>query len=136
MQVFVLVLNREEFLEPLLEEMLKQNIGGATILESTGMMRVLDGDHNIDDLPVLGVLRHLCNPERKRSKTIFTLLKSEQIPQMIEIINKVTGGLDKPDTGICFALPTTLWKGSTRTNEYPVCACHCNGGWHGHDAPD
>ena len=56
MQMFVLVLNREEFLEPLLEEMLKQNIGGATILESTGMMRVLDGDHNIDDLPVLGVL--------------------------------------------------------------------------------
>ena len=42
MQMFVLVLNREEFLEPLLEEMLKQNIGGATILESTGMMRVLD----------------------------------------------------------------------------------------------
>ena len=40
MQMFVLVLNREEFLEPLLEEMLKQNIGGATILESTGMMRV------------------------------------------------------------------------------------------------
>ena len=57
MQMFVLVLNREEFLEPLLEEMLKQNIGGATILESTGMMRVLDGDHNIDDLPVPGVLR-------------------------------------------------------------------------------
>ena len=27
MQMFVLVLNREEFLEPLLEEMLKQNIG-------------------------------------------------------------------------------------------------------------
>ena len=104
MQMFVLVLNREEFLEPLLEEMLKQNIGGATILESTGMMRVLDGDHNIDDLPVLGVLRHLCNP-------IFTLLKSEQIPQMIEIINKVTGGLDKPDTGICFALPTTFVEG-------------------------
>ena len=69
------------------------------------------GDHNIDDLPVLGVLRHLCNPERKRSKTIFTLLKSEQIPQMIEIINKVTGGLDKPDTGICFALPTTFVEG-------------------------
>ena len=61
--------------------------------------------------PVLGVLRHLCNPERKRSKTIFTLLKSEQIPQMIEIINKVTGGLDKPDTGICFALPTTFVEG-------------------------
>ena len=39
MQMFVLVLNREEFLEPLLEEMLKQNICGASILESTRMMR-------------------------------------------------------------------------------------------------
>lgn len=105
------MLNREEFLEPLLEEMLKANIGGATILESTGMMRVLDGDHNVDDLPVLGLLRHMFNPERKRSKTIFTLLKSEQIPQMMEIIQKVTGGLDKPDTGICFALPTTFVEG-------------------------
>lgn len=41
----------------------------------------------------------------------FHALKSEQIPQMIEIINKVTGGLDKPDTGICFALPTTFVEG-------------------------
>ena len=111
MQMFVLVLNREEFLEPLLEEMLKQKIGGATVLESTGMMRVLDSDHNIDDLPLLGVLRHICNPERKHSKTIFTLMKDEQIPKMVEIINKVTGGLDKPDMGICFALPTTFVEG-------------------------
>ena len=74
---------------------------------------MLDVRHEevFDATPVLGVLRHLCNPERKRSKTIFTLLKSEQIPQMIEIINKVTGGLDKPDTGICFALPTTFVEG-------------------------
>ena len=111
MYMFILVLNKEECLEPILEAMLEKGLSGATVLESTGMMRVLDGDHNIDDLPVLGVLRHLCNPERKRSKTIFTLLKSEQIPQMIEIINKVTGGLDKPDTGICFALPTTFVEG-------------------------
>ncbi|MFR4292643.1 MAG: hypothetical protein ACLT74_05985 [Christensenellales bacterium] len=66
MQMFVLVLNREEFLEPLLEEMLKQNIGGATILESTGMMRVLDGDHNIDDLPVLGC----CAPVQSGTETL------------------------------------------------------------------
>ena len=35
----------------------------------------------------------------------------EDRTQMIEIINKVTGGLDKPDTGICFALPTTFVEG-------------------------
>ena len=57
MQMFILVLNREECLEPILEAMLKKGLSGATVLESTGMMRVLDGDDNVD-LPMLGILRH------------------------------------------------------------------------------
>ncbi len=110
MQMFILVLNRVEFLEPLLAKMLEKGIGGATILDSTGMMRVLDGDDDVD-LPMMGILRHFYSPERKRSKTLFTLLESEQIPQMIALINEVTGGLDRPDTGICFAVPTTFVEG-------------------------
>lgn len=110
MQMFVLVLNREEFLEPILEKMLENHIGGATILESTGMMRVLESDHNID-APMLGLLRHYFSPERRRSKTMFTLMESHEIPKMIEIVNEVTGGLDKPDTGIAFAVPTTFVEG-------------------------
>ncbi len=111
MQMFVIVLNHEEYLEPLLEEMLKAKMGGATVLESTGMMRVLDSDHNVDDLPMLGLLRHMLNPERRRSKTIFTLVEEAKVPRLMEIVNKVTGGLDKPDSGICFALPTTFVEG-------------------------
>ena len=110
MQMFVLVLNREEYLEPILERMLEQHISGATILDSTGMMRVLDGDHNIDG-PMMGLLRHYFSPERRRSKTMFALLESHEIPQMLEIVTEVTGGLDKPDTGIAFAVPTTFVEG-------------------------
>lgn len=109
MQMFVLVLNREEYLDPILERMLEADIGGATILDSTGMMRVLDGDDV--DLPMMGVLRHFFSPERKRSKTMFTLLEDSTIPRLMGIINDVTGGLDKPDTGIAFALPTTFVEG-------------------------
>mgnify|MGYP001115886979 CR=1 FL=1 len=109
MQMFVLVLNREEYLDPILERMLEADIGGATILDSTGMMRVLDED-NVD-LPMMGVLRHFFSPERKRSKTMFTLLEDNTIPRLMGIINDVTGGLDKPDTGIAFALPTTFVEG-------------------------
>lgn len=109
MQMFVLVLNREEYLDPILERMLEADIGGATILDSTGMMRVLDEDDV--DLPMMGVLRHFFSPERKRSKTMFTLLEDNTIPRLMGIINDVTGGLDKPDTGIAFALPTTFVEG-------------------------
>lgn len=110
MQMFVLVLNRVECLEPILEGMLKKGIGGATILDSTGMMRVLDGDDNVD-LPMLGILRHVYSPERKRSKTMFAIIQDEQRPVLMDIINRATGGLDHPDTGIVFCLPTCFVEG-------------------------
>jgi len=114
MQMFTLVLNREECLEPILEAMLEKGLGGATILDSTGMMRVLDGDNNVD-LPMLGLLRHFYSPERKKSKTMFTLIKDEQLPILMKIINDKTGGLDHPDTGIAFAVPTTFVEGLEKT---------------------
>ena len=110
MQMFMLVLNREECLEPILEEMLEKGIGGATILESTGMMRVLNDDQNVD-LPMLGLIRHFYNPERKTSKTMMTLIRDEQLPVLMKIINDKTGGLNKPTTGIAFASPTTFVEG-------------------------
>ena len=110
MQMFVLVLNKEECLEPILEAMLSKGLGGATILDSTGMMRVLDGDDNVD-LPMLGVLRHFYSPERKTSKTMFTLIEDDQRDQLINIINEKTGGLHNPDTGIAFAVPTCFVEG-------------------------
>lgn len=110
MEMFILVLNKVECLEPILEEMLEKHLGGATILDSTGMMRVLDGDDNVD-LPMMGLLRHFYSPERKRSKTMFTLIKEEQRQQLLNIINEKTGGLDKPDTGIVFSVPAIFVEG-------------------------
>ena len=110
MQMFVLVLNKVERLERILEMMLEQGIGGATVLDSTGMMRVLDGDDNVD-LPMMGLLRHFYSPERKRSKTMFAIIRDEQRQQLTDIINEATGGLDQPDTGICFCIPATYVEG-------------------------
>ena len=63
------------------------------MLESTGMMRVLDGDDNVD-LPMLGLLRHFYSPERKTSKTMFTLIEEDKIDVLRKIINEKTGGLE------------------------------------------
>lgn len=109
MQMFILVLNREECLEPILEAMLKKGLSGATVLESTGMMRVLDGDDNVD-LPMLGILRHFYSPERKTSKTMFTLIEDDQLDTLRDIIREKTGGLDKPDTALPLRCRQPLWK--------------------------
>ena len=112
MQLFVLVLNRTECLEPILEQMLIKGISGATILESTGMMRVLDPED--EDQPIFGMIRHLVDPQRKGSKTMLALLEEEQLPIMRRIIREETGGLDKPDTGIAFSIPTLFVEGLTK----------------------
>lgn len=110
MQMFVLVLNQVEKLDGILEDMLKSGFSGATILSSTGMMRVLDDDDNVD-LPMLGLLRHAFNPERKTSKTMFTLIEDDKVHQLMDIVNKRTGGLNKPDTGIAFTLLVSSVEG-------------------------
>ncbi len=110
MQLFVLVLNNTEHLEPLFEKMLERGFRGATVLDSTGMMRVLSDDDNVD-MPMLGLLRHMYTPVRKASKTVFIVLKDEQVSELSLLIDEVTGGLDKPNTGIAFSMPLSFAKG-------------------------
>lgn len=109
MQMLTLVLNKTECLEAILERFLTEGISGATVLDSTGMMHMLDKEDN--DLPMFGAMRQLLNPAHKSSKTLFILLRDEQIQQVRDIINQETGGLDKPDTGIMFAVPTVFVEG-------------------------
>ena len=95
MQVFVFVLNRTEHLEHLLQEFSDHGLRGATVLDSKGMAR----------------LRAFLESERKSSKTIFCVMEDEKVELARQIVNRVTGGLDTPDTGIMFAMPLTMVEG-------------------------
>lgn len=108
MQVFVFVLNRTEHLENLLQEFANHGLKGATVLDSRGMARIL---HSEDEMPLFYGLRAIMEPERRISKTIFMVLKDEQVPIARKVVNQVTGGLDVPDSGIMFAMPLTMVEG-------------------------
>ncbi len=108
MQVFIFVLNRTEHLEHLLQEFEKNGIIGATVLDSKGMARIL---HSEDEMPVFYGLRSILTPERRSSKTIFTILPDEKIEVARKIVNEVTGGLDHPDSGIMFGVPVSFAEG-------------------------
>ncbi|MEG0742369.1 MAG: hypothetical protein RSB91_08435 [Clostridia bacterium] len=109
MQVVTLVLNKTECLEELLQALLRSGIHGGTVLESTGMMRVID--QSGDDLPMFGAFRQLFDPERKSSKTLLMVLEDSQVDTVRKVIRQVTGGLDKPDTGILFSVPALFVEG-------------------------
>ena len=108
MQLLVIVLNKVECLEALLEKFYEANISGATILDSMGMAHSLS---SYDELRFMASLRLLINPDNRESKTVFMVVKEEKIPDISKIVNEITGGLKNPDTGIMFTVPVTYMEG-------------------------
>ncbi len=110
MKLVTIILNKTECLENLLKEFSNNQLSGATIIDSKGMMQELF-DHDHEDLYFLASLRTLLNPSHKENKTIIMVAKDEDLKLISEVVNKVTGGLDKPDTGILFTLPIDYLEG-------------------------
>ena len=109
MQFLLLVLNKVELLDTLLEKLMASGICGATILNSTGMVRELA--KNNEEVPIFGSLRMLLDPERKESKTIFMVLKDEKVEDVKKVIREVMGDMSHPDTAVMFTLPVLTAEG-------------------------
>lgn len=109
MQFLLVVLNKVEKLNTLLEKLVEHNICGATILDSTGMVRELI--KNNEDYPIFGTLRLFIDTDRQESKTIFMVLKEEQIEEAKSVVRQVIGDMSKPDTAVMFTLPIISVEG-------------------------
>ena len=110
MKLVTIILNKTECLNELLENFSENNISGATIIDSKGMVQELYG-HDHEDLSFLVSFRSLLEPSHKENKTIIMAAKDEDVKIISAIVNKVTGGLNKPDTGILFTVPIDYLEG-------------------------
>ena len=108
MKLLVLILNKTEALEELLETFVDNGIKGATIISYTGMAHAI-GDYH--DGAFLGTLRKYFHPERQENKTILIALKEEQIKTVLTVIKDVIGDLARPDTGVLFTMPIDFEEG-------------------------
>lgn len=108
MKLLVVVLNKTECLERLLASFTKNKIPGATIIDSRGMAQELDQSEELD---FMLSLRTLIHPAHQENKTIFMAVADDMVPKISRIVNEVTGGFDKPDTGILFTVPIDYIEG-------------------------
>jgi nitrogen regulatory protein PII len=109
MQLLVIVLNKVDRLEDLLKDLLNVGIRGATVIDSTGMARVLHGD--MDNIPIFGSIKMLINEGYSYNKTLFVVLKEEQVKLAIDSVKQTVGDLSKPDVGILFTIPLNHVEG-------------------------
>ena len=105
--LMIFVLNREELLEEVLSGFLEIGIGGATILDSMGMGRVLS-----QEIPIFAGLQGMLSGGRPHNKTILSVLPDhETFERASEIIEDICGSLNKPGAGILMALPLEKVRG-------------------------
>ncbi len=109
MELLVLVLNDVEKLEDLMIRFQEEEISGATIINSTGMIHALS---EVAGEYFLGTLRHLLERDREENKTIFMAINKEKVPFTIEVIESVIGDLSTPGTGVAFTIPLSFVKGA------------------------
>ena len=102
MQLVVCVLNKTSALEHILRELSEIGVKGATVLNSKGMAHILSEN---EELKFMESIVKLLNPENSESKTLFVVAPDEKTEEIVSVIDKCTGGLNNPDTGVVFTLP-------------------------------
>ncbi len=110
MKLLIFILNKEEFLEEILEAFLELNIQGATILDSVGMGAIL-----AQDIPIFAGFRNLLQGSRPANKTIVTIIPEDMVTPAIQAIEQVVGSLQEPGNGIVFVLDVEKVVGLTKT---------------------
>ena len=116
MKLMVIILNRLDALEALLEGLSSVGVGGATIIESSGMAMTLS---RLDSSVLSSSIRSLFSGDED-NRTIFSVIKDEQLEVVRKVVYKTVGDLSKPNTGILFTIPLDFVEGTKKGREKPI----------------
>jgi nitrogen regulatory protein PII len=112
MYLLVNVLEQTARLPGILEGLAKIGVRGTTILNSSGMGRVLMTCGA--DLPATDEAKKVLIEGQSSNKTLFTVIKDEEtLQEAINVIRSFCGNLSEPGKGILFAFPLEYVEGLT-----------------------
>lgn len=108
MNLLIVILKREELVAEICKELAENGVHGGTIIDGVGMASVIE---QMDDLPIFGMLRSiLADDDHEVVKTMLFVMNEDELEKSRKIIKNVVG-LEKPNTGIMFALPVSFVDG-------------------------
>lgn len=117
MNVLFIVLNKTEYLDEILDAFVDIGISGATIIDSQGMGSAMTDVANNDE-PFYGVLKSMLNDSKPFNKTIFTVVKDEELlEKAVNTVKDIIGDIYKPGVGIMFTIPLGKTYGMSRTED-------------------
>jgi nitrogen regulatory protein PII len=106
MKLLILILNKVEKLEEVLEGFIEIGISGATVVDSVGMGHIIS-----EEVPIFAGLRFMFAGAKPHNKTILSVIKEEKEEQVVRLLEKILGDMNKPGTGILFVIPVDRVEG-------------------------
>jgi nitrogen regulatory protein PII len=102
MKSVVIVLNKPELLEEVIQYFVEAGVHGGTVLDSVGMGKIL-----AYDIPIFAGFRELMVGAKATNKTIMTTVSDEILDDFMEGLDRIMH-FDEPGTGVAFV--TDLYK--------------------------
>ena len=87
--------------------MQNNGITGGTIIDSKGMINTLRNNDNF----IIESLWIFLEDPREASKTLFFILKKDDVLNARKIIDETLGGINNPNTGILFGIDLAFVDG-------------------------
>ena len=115
MYLLVHVLEQTQHLSSILEGFSKIGIQGSTVLDSTGMGRVLM--KTSASLPVMEQINKVLKDLESANKIMLTVIREKVVlEKAVNVIKSFCGDLKEPGKGILFAFPLELVEGLPETD--------------------
>ena len=112
MYLLVSIIEQTHHLPGILEGFAGIGIQGSTVIETTGMGRVLMRTHAAS--PEMKQINKVLKDLESSNKTLFTVIKEkDQVDKAIEVIKSFSGDLSEPGKGILFTIPLDFVEGLT-----------------------
>lgn len=105
MYVLIIVLDAIDYMDDILAGFIKEEISGATILDSQGMgSAIVNGDNK--NIPFFNTLHMLIGDSHPYSKTIFTVLENEKkVEKAVSIVKESIDEDSGTGVGFMFTIP-------------------------------
>ena len=115
MYLLVNVLEQTQHLSGILEGFARIGIQGSTVLDSTGMGRVLM--KTSASLPVMEQINKVLKDLETSNKILLTVIREKVVlEKAVNVIRSFCGDLNEPGKGILFAFPLELVEGLPETD--------------------
>lgn len=95
----MVVVHDPESLDEILSGFIEIGITGATVLHSEGMGSVLS-----EDIPIFAGLQTLVSGSRPQNRLILSVVSADKVKPAVDLLQDVSGDLEKPATGIAFTV--------------------------------